>query len=213
MFASNYNKIYTKENYRYDIETPDITNKKIETIFWDDPNEDCPTLVHEIHITDIGFDSTEYMNLSKSLGGLPRLDSKGNFTESIMNTRFQTKNGKKTMIYFCPDGTGMIRWQNCEPLLIPDALDGISESKCKVIMIISAKKLKMYNKRLETLKPTIRHIKKFGRAKYTESPDTIAIFIERVLLKLEKKINSKSLTNNDVKESIKSIRGYTKALR
>lgn len=169
MAGLHYNRIY-KENYGYDILTPDITGKKVERILWEEPEEDCPELVHEIHITDISTDPTEYLNLDRNLGGLPRLDNKGNFTEacSTMNSRFQTKNGVKTMVYYSPDGTGMLRWQDCKPTLIPNVLNGISEPACKLILIISAKKLKMYNRRMETLKPTIKKIKKMGKSKYTE---------------------------------------------
>lgn len=174
----NYNKVY-KENYNVDIITSDFTKKKINIIEWNPEEDYSEEVVHKIVICDITSDLGMYMNLERSFGGQPRLDKKNEFNEcwhnerykvlpeEMIQKRFTKKNGYYEVTYFTKNkGYGLI-WKDkkviCVELNIDDMYSYNNEPEVLDVLHISAKKLKVYKDKEDSLKPEIKKIKRMRK--------------------------------------------------
>lgn len=174
----NYKKVY-KENYNVDIITSDITKKKINTIEWNPEEDYSEEVVHKIVICDILSDLGMYMNLERDFGGQPRLDKKSEFNEcwhderykvqpiEMISKRFAKKNGYYEITYFTKNkGYGLI-WSNqkvvCVELNVDDMELYNNEPEVLNVLHISAKKLKVYKNKQDSLKPEIKKIKRMRK--------------------------------------------------
>lgn len=158
----NYRPLY--ENYAFNIITPEVSRYTVNKIEHN-PAENYEGWVHEIHIVDIPDYQTDYLNLDRTPGGLPRLNSKrGEFTENF-STRYVTRNGKKEIIYTSSKEDYALTWKDGKPQTV---WIGKWPSDKREILIISAKDLgsALYQAKKDAVKPEIKRINKMGRSKF-----------------------------------------------
>lgn len=166
-----YKSIY--ENYEYSSISDDMREKE----FIDhNPKDDYEDRVNEIRIIDIKYEDEEYFNLHRKIGGNPRLSSKsGTFSafaeeSTAVNVRSYTENGKTSVIY-TPKPGYFLKWVNEKvdtvfSLDIHEIRSVIYNSPYKVLLI-SAKNLKLSDKRNKNRQAKARSIRKMGKVKYT----------------------------------------------
>lgn len=172
-----YKKIYN-ENYNVDIITSDFTKKKINVIEWNPEEDYSEEVVHKIVVCEIESDLGMYSNLERGFGGQPRLNKKGEFVEcsderykvspdEMIQKRFSKKNGYHEITYSVKSkGYGLI-WKDkkviCVELNIDDRHAYNNEPEMLNVLHISAKKLKVYKDKQDSLKPEIKKLRKMRK--------------------------------------------------
>jgi hypothetical protein len=174
----NYKKVYN-ENYNVDIITSDFTKKKTNVIEWNPEEDYSEEVVHKIVICDIDCDLGMYSNLERSFGGQPRLDKKNNFNECWDDSRYKVspiemiqkrhskKNGYHEVTYFVKNkGYGLI-WKDGKVICVELNKDDMeaynNEPEVLDVLHISAKKLKVYKDKDDSLKPEIKKLRKMRK--------------------------------------------------
>lgn len=152
------------ENYNFDILTSDVTNNRLDLIEFKNPlDTNWPEPVDRILIKNVKPSEIGLcLNLHRNFGGLPRLNKKGEFQESI-NTRFITSNDNREILYTPRDEGFKLLWESG---LVKEIYTGYSYNDIVTCLCIQAKDLTLKKKVKDIHKNRLKNIRKMGRQKF-----------------------------------------------